>query len=284
MTGMPHVPDISSYHQFAAKTKIAESHFDIYDVHNKIPEALGFQHKLVEVASCLLGFKHKDEKTFKAKGRTCKNPANPEFLLLFPTSLAYISYAKTFFRLWGIHKSVLSGIPSVNHVFRVVSESVMGQYYMACYPDEFRAKFTEFEKCCKAGCGTGPEDRPSPKTMQRCHHRHLKMDSTKLSQALYKDPSVVNRMHADWSNEEVHFNPRVWRDEDPDEALQNMWAFLCFSVHNVVSFVESCKVFQSEDVIKRTVGPFMDRFGYVLKDVKINLIPDKPEHRFLWGL
>ena len=278
MTDMAHVPDIVSYHQFATKTKIAESYFHPYDAYNKIPEALGFQHKLLERASYLLGFEHKDEKTFTAKGIP-----NPEFPLLFPTSLAYISYAKTFFRLWGIHKSVLSGIPYVNHVFRAVGESVMGQYYMACYPDEFGDKFGEFEKCCKAGSGADPE-KPSAETMQRCHHRHLEMGSAELSRALYKDPSVINRMHADWSNEEVHFNPRVWRDEDPDEALQNMWAFLCFSVHNVVSFVESYKDLQSEDVIKRTVGPFMDRFGHVLKDVEINLIPDKPEHSSLWDL
>ena len=63
-----------------------------------------------------------------------------------------------------------------------------------------------------------------------------------------------------------------------------MWVFLRFSVHNVVSFVESYKAIQSEDVIKRSVGPFMDKFWHVLKDVEPNLIPDKPEHSFLWDL
>ena len=284
MTDMDRIPDIASYHQFATKSKTAESYFQSYDVYNKIPEVLGFQHKLVEHASYLLGFKYKDEKAFTAKSEPCKIRINLEFPMMFPTSFAYISYAKTFFRLWGIHKSVLSGIPYVNHVFRAVVESLMGQYYIACCPGEFRDKFGGFEKCCKARCGEDPEDRPSPETMQKCHHRHLEMRSVELSKALYKDPSAIKRIHADWSNEEVHFNPRVWRDEDPDEALQNMWAFLCFSVHNVVSFVESYKVIQSEDTIKRIAGPFMDRFGHVLKDVEINLIPDKPEHRFLWDL
>lgn len=281
---MSDIHDIASYHQFAAKSKTAESHFQTYDAYNKVLEVLGFQHKLVESASCLLGFKYKDEKTLTAKGSQFRVRANLKFPRLFPTSQAYISYAKTFFRLWSIYKSVLSGMPYVNHVFRVIAESVIGQYYIACYPDEFESKFRKFEECCKAECEVGSEDRPSTKSRQKCHYKHLKMDSAKLRKALYKNPDAINKVYAAWSNEEVHFNPRVWRDEDPDEAIQNMWVFLSFSVHNVVSFVESYKAVQSEDVIKRSVGPFMDKFGHMLKDVEPNLIPDKPEHSFLWDL
>lgn len=284
MTDMSDIPDIASYHQFAAKSKTAESSFQIYEAYNKVLEVLGFQHKLVESASCLRGFKHKDEKTFTVKGRQYRVGRNLEFPPLFPTTFAYISYAKTFSRLWGIHKSVLSGMPYVNHVFRVVIESVMGQYYMACYPEDFEIRFNKFKECCKAECGAGSEDRPSTESIQRCHHKCLRMAASELRKKLYKNPSVVSRAYAGWSSEEVHFNPRVWRDEDPDEALQNMWAFLSLSVHNVVSFVESYKALQSEDVIKRTVGPFMDRFGHVLKEVKPNLSPDKPKHSFLWNL
>ena len=53
MTDMSDIPDIASYHQCAAKSKTAESSFQIYEAYNKVLEVLGFQHKLVESASCL---------------------------------------------------------------------------------------------------------------------------------------------------------------------------------------------------------------------------------------
>lgn len=272
--------DAEWYRVVAGKSSEAEGYFQKYEEYGKIPEVLGFQYGLLDSASWLR-IRYNGGKTIDVPD---SEPITVSAKYPRRAIMAYTSYVKNFFRLWSIHKSILAGMPYVHHVFRVLGESVLGQYYIACYADEFDKKTDQFIECVENE-SSSPE-RVLHSTLHRCHNAHLGITPAYLRKKLYtpQKASRMGKVYSAWSAEDVHFNPRVWRDEDPKETLYDMWAFLSFSVHNVVSFVETYKTVESKETIRDTVGPFMEKFRYMLTDFEPDLIPDVPEHDFLWSL
>lgn len=274
--------DAEWYRVVAGKSSEAEDYFQKYDEYGKILEVLGFQYGLLDSASCLrIGYK--DEKTIDVPDRE-PITVSVDIASLRRASMAYTSYVRNFFRLWSIHKSILAGMPYVHHVFRVLGESVLGQYYIACYADEFDKKTDQFIECVENKSRSSEHNLEN--ILHKCHNAHLGIRPFYLRKKMYtpQKASRMGKVYSAWSAEDVHFNPRVWRDEDSGETRYDMWAFLSFSVHNVVSFVETYKTVESKETIRDTVGPFMEKFRYMLTDFEPDLIPDVPEHDFLWSL
>ena len=273
--------DAEWYGVVVGKSDAAEEYFKNHEEYGKIHEVLGFQYKLLTHASWLR-IRYKGENTVDVPGQkpiTVRVDINPPRRV----SMAYTSYVKNFFRLWSVHKPILAGMPYTHHVFRVVGESVLGQYYIACYAKEFNKKTDQFIACVEDDLSSTKKDLAD--ILQSCHRKNLQIPAWCLRKELYTAPkaSHIAKAYSAWSAEDVHFNPRVWRDEDPEETLHDMFAFLSFSVHNVVSFVESYKTVDS-DYVLGTVGPFKEKFRYVLTDFRPDLIPDIPKHDFLWSL